>query len=286
MAYTFVVMVTIIYCFCFFCWCYREKVHSARISLAGLAAGGTTIVVAYTLIILIAPELGGFTGQYDQGLRYCIPLLIAGVPLTFSIDYIWSLNNSFRFKLCMSTISLLFGIFILIFFSESLKDRINQAYHSGSILAFSTFATSDEYINYNEVVLQGDTRLRIVNAQKHIPAGQSMVAFIMTPFYLDYKRNVIYDAEFNGLISPWAYMPNVDYFIVEYKGFAIAPSFFSQRCVAFYLYLAKIANSADLLYNDGRIVVFKKHRDNVSDEIMIKDLPKITCFKTLFPMKW
>ena len=96
----------------------------------------------------------------------------------------------------------------------------------------------------------------------------------MTPFYLDYKRNVIFESEFNGLISPWAYIPNVNYFMLEYSGFAISDLQVSPKSATllFYRYLGKMANNADILYNDGRIVVFKKHKDNASGEIMIKDL--------------
>jgi hypothetical protein len=250
-----------------------ENIHSRRVVLAGLAASGFTIVAAYLLIIYLSPLLSG----YSTGLRYTIPFLIAGAPIILSLVYLWAImDKSFGFKLSFAATALLLGALILVNFSKSLTDRIHQARESGSILAFSSLVTNREYIRYNEEVIHGDTKLRIAAAQKQIPQNQAAVVLINEPFYLDYKRNVIFDVDPAGTANPWAYMPDSDYFMVEYSGLAIRVSFnnwlrstqyparnersIAEKYIAFLESLQKIRRNADVLYNDGRIVVFKKHR--------------------------
>ena len=268
--YTFISMAVALPVFGIIWWKRRERIQSGRTALAGLAASGFTIVAAYLLIIGLGPLLSG----YITGLRYTIPFLIAGCPIILSIIYLWAIRDkSFGFKISFSAAPLLLGAFILISFSESLINRINRAYGSGLILAFPT---NREYIRYNEEVIHGDTRLRIAAAQKQIPQGQAAMVLINTPFYLDYKRNIIFDVDPAGTANSWAYMPDVDYFMLEYEGPAVRASFntwlgrtqfparnersIAERYIAFLQSLRKIRQNADELYNDGRIVVFKKHR--------------------------
>jgi hypothetical protein len=252
---------------------HREHIRSRRTALAGLAASGFAIVLAYLLIVALGPVLSG----YKTGLRYTIPFLIAGAPIILSLVYFWALQDkSFGFKLSFSTTPLLFGVLILISFSQSLMARIHQAYESGSIYAASRSVANPYYIKYNEEVIYGDTKLRVTAAQKQIPSGQAAVVLINTPFYLDYKRNIIFDADPAGTASPWAYILNADYFMVEYSGLAVRTSFntwfhytkfparnersIAERYIAFLRSLHEIRQNADELYNDGKIVVFKKHR--------------------------
>jgi hypothetical protein len=254
-------------------WKRKEYTYSKATVPAGLAASGATIFIAYLLIIIVGgPILRG----YEITLRFTIPLLIAGAPIILSLVYFWALRDkSSGFKLSFSTMPLLFGVLILISFSQSLTARIHQAYESGSILAISRLAANPYYIKYNEEVIYGDTKLRVTAAQKQIPPGQAAVIRVSTPFYLDYKRNIIFDAEPAGIASPWAYIPDVDYFLVEYSGLAIRSfheslkttqysgrhkQYIAERYIAFLQSLQAIKQNADELYNDGKIVVFKKHR--------------------------
>jgi hypothetical protein len=269
--YTFIGMATAICVLGLTLWKHKEHIRSRTTALAGLAASGATIVIAYLLIIIIGgPILSG----YKTSLRFTVPFLIAGTPIILSLVYLWAIRDkSFGFKLFFSTVSLLLGVIILAGFSKSLKNRIHQAYESGSILAFSGLPSNRDYIKYNEEVLHGDTKLRIAAAQKQIPSGQSAVIWVYTPFYLDYKRNIIFDVEPAGIGCPWAYMPDADYFVVEYSGLAVRPfekylertlmpgrreQYIAERCIAFLQSLEKIRQNADELYDDGKIVVFKR----------------------------
>ena len=165
------------------------------------------------------------------------------------------------------------GLFILISFTNSFSDRIRQAYNYRTTLAFSQFATSSNYLTYNQYVLNGEAQSRIKAIQTSIPPGAEIIAWIKTPFYLDYKRNIIYDAEPAGLANPWAHIPQAEYVMYEYRGFAVRPYTdfiarlnaepgrherqIAQRCLVFLNFLHAIRSNADEIYNDGKIVVYK-----------------------------
>jgi hypothetical protein len=247
---------------------WKSREHS--IALAGLIACGVAVNFIYLLLLSLGPVLSG----YPASLRYAVPILIAGAPIVLSLIYIKAFRdeNSW-FKLSFVAIPLLLGTLTIIGFSSSLMDRIHQGYNSGSILAFSKVATNREYIRYSEEVIHGDTHSRVITAQKHIPEGQAIVAWINTPFYLDYKRNIIYDAEIAGIGTSWAYVPEADYFLFEYKGFAIRTlktyrnpgpgkheQLFSEKCILFLEFFQELRKNSDELYDDGRIVVLKKRR--------------------------
>jgi hypothetical protein len=62
----------------------------------------------------------------------------------------------------------------------------------------------------------GDVREK----QRMIPAGASLIAWINTPYFLDYSRNTIFDVEVAGTSNPWAVPPQSDYILWEYRGSA------------------------------------------------------------------
>ncbi|MBN1786942.1 MAG: hypothetical protein JW806_00940 [Sedimentisphaerales bacterium] len=251
----------------------KIKSGSERTVLAGLAAAGIVVIAVYLLLLYLGPVLSG----YRTSVRFTIPFLIAIVPVILSAIYLLAYKEQpGKFRLSFIAIPVFVGICILISFSDTLRKRITQANKTGSILAFSQMASDPGYIKYNQEVISGDTQSRITAAQNHIPAGQAFVVWIYAPFYLDYKRNVIYDAEPAGLANPWAYMPDVDYFMVEYRGGAVRSinefkktaayplkreRQMAQSCLEFIQSLEQIREDADEIYNDGKIAVFKKRPD-------------------------
>ena len=53
-----------------------------------------------------------------------------------------------------------------------------------------------------------------------VPAGETVIAWIDAPFYMDYVRNRIIDAEPAGLATGWAAIPAAHYLVWEYNGYA------------------------------------------------------------------
>ena len=152
---------------------------------------------------------------------------------------------------------------------------MQQVFQSGNMLSFSSFASSQKYLDYNDEVLYGDASMHVAAVQNKVPAGQAIIAWVTAPFYLDYRRNVIFDVDNSGLGSPWAYLPDeAEYFIVEYEGFGVFPvrryyEFLqdpgrkqsAEIVLKFLQTIQELSQKGDILYNDGRMVVFKVKRE-------------------------
>lgn len=243
-------------------------------ALIGLAAGSLTVFFAYISLMLLGPSISG----YEHSLRYTVPILIGGAPIILSLFYLRAYESkSLKFKLSFASAGLLIGLLTIIIFSKSLMVRIHLACQNGSILAFKGLYDDHEYIKdyiqYNEEVFKGDTKLRIEAAQQTIPLGETVVVWVYTNFYLDYKRNNIFDADPGGIASPWAHIFKADYFMIEYRGFAVRPidryielinspakreQYNSKMVLVFFSIIGQIQKDADVLYDDGKIIVFKK----------------------------
>jgi hypothetical protein len=204
---------------------------------------------------------------YDHALRYAVPFLIGGGPVLLALAHaLWRAP-------VLSTTPVLLTVFCFAGFADPLGARVARAYASGSILAFATTAANPRYLRYSEDVLYGGARARLAAAQAAVPPGQPLVAWVSTPFYLEYRRNVVYDAERSGISGPWAHVPTVDYFVIEHHGLAVRPRsvyedatrdagarerHIGRSCLAFLRFLQGFSASADVVYDDGRIAVFKR----------------------------
>jgi hypothetical protein len=262
--YTFICMTTAAIIIGVVLWKSKEHPNAP----AGLAAGGAAIIIAYLLLVLLSP----FISSYETSIRYSIPFLIAGPPVTLSLVYLQAVSDKRAiFNVFFTAIAPLLGVLIIISFYSSCMARVRQASETGSILAFSSTATGKNLTEYNKEVLSGDTKQRVISAQQLVPAGQAIVALIGAPFYLDYKRNTIYDAERSGIATPWATIPDVNYFLLRYKGPAVhsigeylhpfpgkRELYISEKCIAFLRFFEQLLHTADVIYDDGTMLVIRK----------------------------
>jgi hypothetical protein len=236
--------------------------------VAGITASGAAIICSYLLIMLLGPRLAG----YDVNLRYTMPFLIAGASTIMTLTVLSVVRGkAVRFKYPLVFVLLLFELLIIAGFSESLIQRMQQAFQSGNILSFSGLASDQKYLTYNDEVLYGNANLRVAAVQNRVPAGQAIIAWVTTPFYLDYRRNAIFDVDNSGIGSPWAYIPEeAEYFIAEYEGYGVFPvrkyyEFLqdpgrkqsAEIALNFLRTLQEFSENADVLYDDGKIIVFK-----------------------------
>jgi hypothetical protein len=189
----------------------------------------------------------------------------------FACTSVGRCKQAHRIRLAFSHNHPLLGLLIIISFYTSCIDRIRQAYQTGSILAFSSTAVKSKFIEYSNQVINGDVKQRVISAQNQVPPGQPIVVLTGAPFYLDYKRNTIYDAERSGIATPWASIPDANYFVLRYKGTAVhtlgeylrhppgkREMYISEKCIAFLRFFQDLRKTADVIYNDGTILVIRK----------------------------
>jgi hypothetical protein len=106
-----------------------------------------------------------------------------------------------------------------------------------------------------------------------IPEGEPLIAWVATPFHLDFARNAIVDVEPAGLTTRWARMPDdVRYVLWDYSGFGVpSPQDYvnqsrthgardrmtAVRALRFGQDLIARAQKGTVLHDDGRIIVFR-----------------------------
>jgi hypothetical protein len=163
----------------------------------------------------------------------------------------------------------LLEILIIVCLMPGMTKRVQQATQFGNILAFSGFATSQVYLDYNKEVLYGSTKERVTAAQNAIPAGEPFVAWIYAPFYLDFKRNPIVNVDDGGLSNPWAYLSRESkYFMIEHSGLAVRDynpllkdPLRGQNAYASVVFLKQLeelaADNMEILYSDGKLMTYK-----------------------------
>jgi hypothetical protein len=142
----------------------------------------------------------------------------------------------------------------------------------GSILAFSSVAERPEYLEYNREALSSARAERIRQVQVKVPPGEPILAWIATPFRLDYRRNPIVDVEPAGLTTPWARVPRLRYVIWEPSGYGMTtrgalmsdaqgPGVHARaigaRAVAFGDALGRASRDGEILHQDGQFLLFR-----------------------------
>lgn len=243
---------------------------AAELSRTGVAASGMAVTLSYLIIIGLGPLLNG----YDANLRYATPVLIGGLPLLGVIALLSLTGRAGRKRMSAAVATVVaLELAVIASFAGDAAARVRQGFTYGNSLAFSGFATSQPYLSYNRKVLYGDAKARTERIQRVIPAGEPFVAWVTTPFYFDYRRNRVYDAEQAGIGSPWAYLPDVSYFAIEYDGFAVPPMstrfadlrfpgkrerYVGRHVLALLIRLEELRRGAKELYNDGHTVVFRR----------------------------
>jgi hypothetical protein len=236
------------------------------------AASCLVAMAAYFIMVYVS---GPRNAGYAQAVRYFAPFAIGAAPAAFGSAGLAFLDAiKPRARWLRLGIPLVVAAVPVLAFAPALGDRVREARHAGSVLAFSWLAPDPDYLEYNWQVLYGDMRQRVASAQATVPAGEAAVVWINTPFYLDFRRNRIADVEPGaGLIAPWSKIPEVHYFIWEYGGYAtVDPDDYREemaegpdmmrRVGAARLNMSEkmeaLMKRGQKLYDDGSIAVFRE----------------------------
>ena len=159
---------------------------------SGIAAAAAAVLVCYAVLMLaLSQRLAG----YATSLRYSIPFLLGIVPF---ITVLAASRAAFKQSRAGVAVPVLALLIVSAGFIPSAIDRARQAISYGSILAFAPLATAKPYLEYNHAVLSASAQSIVRHVQDIIPAGEPFVAWINLPFYLDFARNPVIDAERQG----------------------------------------------------------------------------------------
>jgi hypothetical protein len=226
---------------------------------------GLGLCVCYLIMLLVvAPRSQGAVTL----MRLCAPLFIALVPAMINLAAQLTKLRSLRTRAAL----MLFALALCVPFARSLGTRFDAALSFGSILAFPDLAQDENYIRYNYDVLYGTFHGRTARAQLKVPEGAPLIAFINTPFWLDYGRNPIADIDAAGLATPWASIPRASYVLWELNGFATVQlhAYEKERERAGLLQarigdaglritqaLIELARSSRVLYSDGTTMLLE-----------------------------
>jgi hypothetical protein len=146
-----------------------------------------------------------------SAVRYALPVLIAALPVAILISARYSgvLQNRQRSH-PSATMTLRHGasplailILLVALFGDSLFLRLARAQQYGTTVSFPF---GNDYARYNAEALAEAKRQLLINIQTHTPEGHAILAWISTPFHLDFKRNDIYVAHAAGITSATARM--------------------------------------------------------------------------------
>ncbi len=221
-------------------------------------AGALAITCVATFLVFIY-VLGPMQYGYDHGLRYFTVVAIGLAPAIFGLT-----ENRRRW------LPLMVAIIPLAAFGPSLRSRIATAYNTHSAASYAWLTKDPDYVAYNQRVLAGSERDAVKALQERVPPGEPILAWINTPFYLDYKRNRIIDIDTAGIGVPWSAIPSAQYLIWDYAGFAtVDPDAYEDSALnagagerkdsMMTLDFIRRLNSAkgEVLYDDGKVKVLR-----------------------------
>lgn len=238
----------------------------------GLFAGAAAGVACFLTLMFYLPLWTGF----QVCVRYSVPFLMGSCAISALMAP--SLAGKLPRLTCV-TIPALVCIAIFALFAPAAPARYEQAINYGSILEFSKLATLPDYGPYIERSLSNETRENIQKLQKNVPVGEPLLAWIDTPYLLDYHRNQIVDLDMAGTATSWAHIPaGTHYYLWEYQGYAVwkqgdylkripepgigaRDRLIAKRSFDFANFLAALASRSEVIaqFNDGgdRYVLFR-----------------------------
>jgi hypothetical protein len=188
----------------------------ARFAGACLAVPCTYLV----MVLVMGPAMSG----YDPALRYFVPTLIGALPAVLVLCGASSSVKERRFGLVPRMCAVLAAV-LAAWSVPSFLIRCHYLFRTGSMLAYvrnwQADATETVLVTVRDMIEQPALSQHLSEMQQQVPAGEPLLAWIETPFLLDYRRNPIIDADIAGFANPWSRTPAVSYVLWQYAGLGI-----------------------------------------------------------------
>jgi hypothetical protein len=228
---------------------------------------------AYLIMLLVmAPLLAG----YITALRYFLPILIGTVPAVLALCGLAISCGQQHRRDPIPLMSAALAAVLAIWSVPDFLSRYQLLVRTSSILAFlrawKAEPTEQFLAMSREILQQPATARHLAELQQQTPAGEPLLAWIETPFLLDFRRNPIIDADLAGLANPWARTPPVSYVLWQYAGPGIRqPSHYAEqmqgpgrretylaaRGLFYASRLQNLLSRSQVLANDGSTVLLR-----------------------------
>jgi hypothetical protein len=237
----------------------------------GRPRAAAMVAMAAALLVVSVAELV-YTLPRDFGyatLRYAIPSLL-GVLLG-ELAVVASLGGAGLGRLARVAVPVL-PLAAVALYGPGVAPRLAEMAEQRSMLAFHWVVDRPDFQDFSTAMVLPDATQRLRAIQAKVPAGAPLLAWVTTPFQLDYARNPVFDVDYAGLATPWARLPDAHWVLWEVKGWAVAghesyrkdtaspmPYVARQgrRGMVLAAQLENAANHSRVAYFDGRYVVFE-----------------------------
>lgn len=224
----------------------------------GVIACSATAGITFILFVYV---LGPMNYGYNHALRYFVPVVIALTPAVLAAA------DCVHPKWALALVIVPAAAFL-----PSLWTRTVEAVTLHTVASYSWLVVDPDYVAYNHRILDGTEKHEIQAVQKRVPPGEPILALINTPFYLNYRRNKIFDIDTAGIAVPWARMPEARYLMWDYGGFAtLTPEDYQSQTsntganerrdsaltVEFIHSLNEMVSKGQVVYDDGEVKLVK-----------------------------
>lgn len=177
------------------------------VALASAAAAGAA---SYFCWVFFGPYLQ----ELENTVRFSIPALIGACSVVLPL---WALVTARRnFALCATV-----AVLLLALFAASVRDRVGSLVHQRAQLAYIQSwrpALMKGNVDYEQDALEGPLRAHLQALQAKIPPGEAFLAWTVTPFLLDYRRNEVVDMNMAGMSQLWGRIPRLRYILWQNRG--------------------------------------------------------------------
>ncbi len=226
-------------------------------------AAALAVVTVGELVYAIPREFGYAT------LRYAIPsllgVLLGELAVLAGLDGA-GLGRAARIVVAVPPLA------AVALFGTGVAPRLEEMLDHRSMLAFHWLVERPDFQDFSTAMVLPDATQRLRAIQARVPAGEPLLAWVTTPFQLDYARNPVFDMDYAGLATPWARLPDARWVLWEVKGWAVSghesyakdaanpmPYIARQgrRAMVLAARLENAANHSRVAYFDGRFVVFE-----------------------------
>jgi hypothetical protein len=229
---------------------------------------------AYLVMLLtMGPVLSG----YETALRYFVPSLIGTLPAVLVLcGEVTSAGDEHGRRNLVTLMSAGLAAVIAIWSVPDFWTRYQFLVRTGSMLAYVRNWPAEQVEKVvpavRNMLQEPSLSKHLAELQQQVPAGEPLLAWIETPFLLDFRRNPIVDADIAGLANPWSRTPPVSWVLWQYAGIGVRQpkdyaaemqgpgrheTYLTARGLVYAGRLQSLLTRSQVVANDGNVVLLR-----------------------------